>query len=91
MEDVKKLMRAAEMEMVKTRLREIGENWISYSEFVRVCGENNSDPEQGNRLANMLEEGGDVIVLGNFVCLKPEEVICFCMHALHRFITLTKD
>ncbi|CAF1717133.1 unnamed protein product [Brassica oleracea var. botrytis] len=74
MEDVKKLMRAAEMEMVKTRLREIGQNWVPYSEFVRVCGENNSDPEQGNRVANMLEEGGDVIVLGNFVCLKPEEL-----------------
>ncbi|KAF2537211.1 hypothetical protein F2Q68_00019122 [Brassica cretica] len=62
------------MEMVKTRLREIGQNWVPYSEFVRVCGENNSDPEQGNRVANMLEEGGDVIVLGNFVCLKPEEL-----------------
>ncbi|CAH8354218.1 unnamed protein product [Eruca vesicaria subsp. sativa] len=74
MADVKKLMRAAEMEMVRTRLREMGEKWVSYSEFVRVCGENDSDPEQGNRVANMLEEGGDVIVLGNFVCLKPDEL-----------------
>ncbi|KFK28341.1 hypothetical protein AALP_AA8G503700 [Arabis alpina] len=73
-EDVKKLMRAAEMEMVKSRLRDIGKNWVPYSEFVRVCGENNSDPEQANRVANMLDQAGNVIVLGNFVCLKPEEL-----------------
>uniref|UniRef100_A0A1J3IXW7 Calcium uniporter protein 3, mitochondrial n=1 Tax=Noccaea caerulescens TaxID=107243 RepID=A0A1J3IXW7_NOCCA len=72
--DVKKLMRAAEVEMVKSRLREIGKNWVPYSEFVRVCGENSSDPEQGNRVANMLDEAGNVIVLGKFVCLKPEEL-----------------
>lgn len=80
-EDVKKLMRAAEMEMVKSRLKEIGKNWVPYSEFVRVCGENSSDPEQGNRVANMLDEAGNVIVLGSFVCLKPEQVINAC-HAL---------
>ncbi|CAH8332755.1 unnamed protein product [Eruca vesicaria subsp. sativa] len=73
-EDVKKLMRAAEMEMVKSRLRDIGKNWVPYSEFVRVCGENNSDPEHGNRVANMLDKAGNVIVLGNLVCLKPEEL-----------------
>nr|VDD27575.1 unnamed protein product [Brassica oleracea] len=73
-DDVKKLMRAAEMEMVKSKLREIGKNWVPLSEFVRVCGENSSDPEQGNRVANMLDQAGNVIVLGNFVCLKPEEL-----------------
>ncbi|CAH8331156.1 unnamed protein product [Eruca vesicaria subsp. sativa] len=73
-EDVKKLMRAAEMEMVKSKLREIGEKWVPLTDFVRVCGENSSDPEQGNRVANMLDEAGNVIVFGNFVCLKPEEL-----------------
>ncbi|KAG7607555.1 Calcium uniporter protein 3 [Arabidopsis thaliana] len=73
-EDVKKLMRAAEMELVKSKLREIGKNWVPYSEFVRVCGEYSSDPEQGNRVANMLDEAGNVIVLGKLVCLKPEEL-----------------
>jgi len=79
-EDVKKLMRAAEMELVKSKLREIGKNWVPYSEFVRVCGEYSSDPEQGNRVANMLDEAGNVIVLGKLVCLKPEEVIKLYMH-----------
>ncbi|XP_010444759.1 PREDICTED: calcium uniporter protein 3, mitochondrial [Camelina sativa] len=73
-EDVKKLMRAAEMEMVKSRLRDIGKNWVPYSEFLRVCGENSSDPEQGNRVANMLDQAGNVIVLGKLVCLKPDEL-----------------
>lgn len=89
-EDVKKLMRAAEMEMVKSRLREIGKNWVPYSEFVRVCGENSSDPEQGNRVANMLDEAGNVIVLGNFVCLKPEEVIDLHMHYKSKMDLLIK-
>ncbi|KAJ4887547.1 Calcium uniporter protein 3 [Raphanus sativus] len=73
-DDVKKLMRAAEMEKVKSKLRETGKNWVPLPEFVRLCGENSSDPEQGNRVANMLDEAGNVIVLGNFVCLKPEEL-----------------
>ncbi|KAG2301008.1 hypothetical protein Bca4012_059306 [Brassica carinata] len=73
-DDVKKLMRAAEMEMVKSKLRETGKNWVPLPEFVRLCGENSSDPEQGNRVANMLDEAGNVIVLGNFVCLRPEEL-----------------
>lgn len=84
-EDVKKLMRAAEMEMVKSRLREIGKSWVPYTEFVRVCGENSSDPEQANRVANMLDEAGNVIVFGKFVCLKPEEVINLYMH--YKFLT----
>lgn len=74
-EDVKKLMRAGEMEMVKSKLRETGKNWVPLPEFVRLCGENSWDTEQGNRVANMLDEAGNVIILGNFVCLKPEEVV----------------
>ncbi|CAN8277655.1 unnamed protein product [Cochlearia groenlandica] len=72
--EVKKVMRAAEIENVKSKLREIGENWISYTEFVRICGEDYSDPEQGNRVANMLDQTGNVVVLGKFVCLKPQEL-----------------
>ncbi|KAF2283610.1 hypothetical protein GH714_012197 [Hevea brasiliensis] len=53
------------MEMVKSRLREMENSWITYPEFVRICGEGYSDPEQGIRVAKRLDESGTVIVLGS--------------------------
>lgn len=70
-DDVKKLLKVAQVEMVKTRLRELEKNWIPYSDFVRVCEDVYSDPEQGIRVANLLDQSGSVIVLGNVVCLNP--------------------
>ncbi|KFK30300.1 hypothetical protein AALP_AA7G243800 [Arabis alpina] len=70
--DAKKLMRAAHIEVVKTKLMEIGKSWISYSEFVGVC--NDLDPVQGPWIAKMLDDSGNVIVLGNSVCLRPDQV-----------------
>ncbi|XWS42006.1 hypothetical protein CRYUN_Cryun17cG0131400 [Craigia yunnanensis] len=73
-QQVKKLLRVAQLEMVKTRLMETGKTWISYSDFIRVCGESYSDPEQGLQFAKLLDESGTVIVLGNIVVLRPEQV-----------------
>ncbi|KAJ9177157.1 hypothetical protein P3X46_012402 [Hevea brasiliensis] len=72
-EDARKLLRAAQLEMVKSRLREMENSWITYPEFVRICGEGYSDPEQGIRVAKTLDESGTVIVLGSAVFLKPEQ------------------
>ncbi|KAE9600072.1 hypothetical protein Lal_00046233 [Lupinus albus] len=74
-EDVRKIMRATQVEKVKAKLRDIPETSISYSEFLRVCVEgcqNNSD--QGAEFAKMLDECGNVIVLGNVVILRPHQV-----------------
>lgn len=71
----RKLLRVAQLEAVKTRLREIQQSWISYTDFIRVCSEGCSDPDQGLGLAKMLDESGTVIVLGNNVLLRPEQVI----------------
>ncbi|KAJ4902860.1 Calcium uniporter protein 2 [Raphanus sativus] len=73
-EDTRKVLRAAQMEMVKTRLRETGRSWMTYSEFVSVCGEASSDPEDGGRIAKMLDDSANVIVLGGSVCLRPDQV-----------------
>ena len=73
-QQVKKLLRVAQLEMVKTKLMETGKTWISYSDFIRVCGESCSDPEQGLQFAKLLDESGTVIVLGNVVVLQPEQV-----------------
>ncbi|XP_059458125.1 calcium uniporter protein 2, mitochondrial-like [Corylus avellana] len=73
-EDARKLLRVAQLEAVKARLREIQKSWIPYSDFVRVCGEGSSDSDQGLRLAKTLDESGNVIVLGNVVFLRPDQV-----------------
>ncbi|CAK7339510.1 unnamed protein product [Dovyalis caffra] len=49
--------------------------WISYSEFVRVCSEGCSNLEYGIRVAKSLDESGTVVVLGNLVLLRPEQVL----------------
>ncbi|KAF2295092.1 hypothetical protein GH714_031461 [Hevea brasiliensis] len=61
--------------MVKSRLREVQNSWIPYSDFLRICGEGCSDREQGIRIAKTLDESGTVIILGNIVFLKPEQVV----------------
>jgi hypothetical protein len=60
-EDARKLLRVAQLEAVKARLREIPKSWIPYSDFVRVCREGCLDPDQG-------------LGLGNVVVLRPEQV-----------------
>ncbi|CAL9228260.1 unnamed protein product [Arabidopsis halleri] len=73
-QDVKKLLRASEIEVVKTKLLETGKIWIRYSDFVRVCSDSSLDPSQGPLIAKMLDDSGNVIVLGNSVCLRPDQV-----------------
>ncbi|KAL5819441.1 hypothetical protein ACOSQ4_023283 [Xanthoceras sorbifolium] len=73
-EETRKLLRALQIETVKERLRTIENSWISYSDFVRVCREACPDPELGSQFAKVLDESGNVIVLGNMVFLKPEQV-----------------
>ncbi|KAF7809753.1 calcium uniporter protein 2, mitochondrial-like [Senna tora] len=74
-EDARKLLKTAQLEMVKSRLREIRESCISYSELVRICAEHCSDQDQAKRMAEMLDDSAAVIVLGDIVFLRPEQVV----------------
>ncbi|KAE8693288.1 pentatricopeptide repeat-containing protein [Hibiscus syriacus] len=73
-QEAKKLLRVAQLEVVQTRLRETGRTWISYLDFIQICGESCSDPERGLQFAKLLDESGSVIVLGNVVVLRPDQV-----------------
>ncbi|KAE8704999.1 Calcium uniporter protein 2 [Hibiscus syriacus] len=73
-QEAKKLLKVAQLEVLKTGLRETGKNWVPYSDFIRMCGESCSDPEQGSEFAKLLDESGTVIVLGDVVVLRPEQV-----------------
>lgn len=73
-EDARKLLRLSQLEMVKTKLREIKKSCISYNELIEICVEGCSNMEQGLEFAKMLDESGTVIALGNVVFLRPDQV-----------------
>ncbi|KAK7252887.1 hypothetical protein RIF29_37143 [Crotalaria pallida] len=74
-EDARKLLKAAQMELVKSKLREIRKICIPVSEFMRICSENCTDQDQAARIAKMLDDSAVVIVLGDVVFLRPEQEI----------------
>jgi hypothetical protein len=75
--DVRKLLRAAQLEAVKSKLRKIPQSCVNYSEFIQMCGENCSDQEQAKKIAKILDDSATVIILGDVVFLKPEQVNFF--------------
>lgn len=74
-ENARKIMRITQMEKVKAKLRNIPDNSVSYSEFLRICVESCENHDQGVEFSKILDESGNVIVLGNVVFLRPEQVI----------------
>ncbi|KAL5558097.1 hypothetical protein UlMin_034308 [Ulmus minor] len=72
--DARKILRLSQVEKLKAKLREIPKSSISYSDFSRICVESCENQDQGNEFAKMLDESGNVIVLGNIVFLRPEQV-----------------
>ncbi|KAA8537668.1 hypothetical protein F0562_027342 [Nyssa sinensis] len=72
--DARKILRVSQLEKLKSRLRQIQLNSISYSEFVQICVDGCSNHEQGLEFAKTLDESGSVIVLGSVVFLRPEQV-----------------
>ncbi|PSS17220.1 Calcium uniporter protein [Actinidia chinensis var. chinensis] len=72
--DARKIMRLAQLEKVRSALRKIPANSISYSDYVETCVDVCSNRDQGVEFAKKLDESGSVIVLGNVVFLRPEQV-----------------
>lgn len=73
-EDARKLMKVAQIEMVKEKIKKIGKSCVSYEEFVKICVEGAWSEEQGFEIAKMLDESGNVLVLGKVVFLHPDQV-----------------
>lgn len=73
--EAKKLLKVVRLEKLKMKLREIPESSVTYSDFVNICVKCCDDEREGAELAKILDETGNVIVLGNIVFLKPEQVI----------------
>ncbi|KVI09035.1 calcium uniporter protein 2, mitochondrial-like [Cynara cardunculus var. scolymus] len=71
----KKILRVSQIETLKSKLRNCHKNHVSYEEFVEICVEGCSNIDQGLDLAKALDDSGSVIVLGDVVFLKPEQVV----------------
>ncbi|KAK1315715.1 hypothetical protein QJS10_CPA05g01587 [Acorus calamus] len=72
--EARKLLRVSKMEAAKTRLRRVSRSCVSFSEFVRICGEGTDDQDHAREIARALDEAGSVIVLGDLVFLRPDQV-----------------
>ncbi|XP_075100140.1 calcium uniporter protein 4, mitochondrial-like [Nicotiana tabacum] len=68
--DARKILRFSQLEKVRSRLRDMLMNSISYSKFVEICSEVCSNREQGLEFAKILDDSG--IVFG--------DVVLFCPH-----------
>ncbi|KAJ1393192.1 putative calcium uniporter protein [Sesbania bispinosa] len=73
-EDAKKILKASQMEKLKAKLKAIPESSVSHSQFLQICVESCQNHDQGAEFAKMLDDSGNVIVLGNVVFLRPEQV-----------------
>ncbi|KAJ6792493.1 calcium uniporter protein 2, mitochondrial-like isoform X1 [Iris pallida] len=71
--EVRKVLRAAQMEAARSRLVETGRSCVSHDEFVGICCEA-SNSEQGPAIAKSLDESGAVVVFGNLVLLRPDQI-----------------
>ncbi|XWS25721.1 hypothetical protein CRYUN_Cryun27aG0092000 [Craigia yunnanensis] len=73
-EDARKLLKISQIEKLKQKLKEIPKSSISYYEFAQVCLEGCGNEAQALEFAKMLDQSGNVIVLGNVVFLHPEQM-----------------
>ncbi|KAH6791861.1 hypothetical protein C2S52_002338 [Perilla frutescens var. hirtella] len=73
--DAVKILKVSQLEIIKARLREIEKDQISYSEFVEICRKECSRKDEANEFAKMLDQSGSVIVIGNIVYIRPEQVV----------------
>ncbi|KAM0039769.1 putative calcium uniporter protein [Helianthus debilis subsp. tardiflorus] len=81
--DAEKILRASQMEALKLKLRSNQKSHVAYDEFIQICVDECSNRDQGVDLARVLDNSGSVIVLGNIVFLKPEQVV----KAINKLIT----
>lgn len=91
-DDARKIIRLSQVERLKTKLRNIPMSSISYSEFTRICVEDcGNNKEQGAEFAKLLDESGSVIVLGNIVFLRPDQVAKSMETMISRSIATPND
>ncbi|KAL3525773.1 hypothetical protein ACH5RR_014145 [Cinchona calisaya] len=72
--DARKLLRISKLEMVKSKLKQMKQEYIAYSEFINICSDACSH-DLGLEFAKILDDSGTVIVLGEIVLLQPHQLV----------------
>ncbi|KAL0926158.1 hypothetical protein M5K25_004551 [Dendrobium thyrsiflorum] len=73
--DLRKVLKASQIEAARAKLRGIPSSYVGYSEFAEICREAavGSD-ECAREIAAALDHSGAVIVLADVVFLRPEQL-----------------
>ncbi|XP_058220881.1 calcium uniporter protein 4, mitochondrial-like [Rhododendron vialii] len=89
--DAKRILMFSKLERLRSAIREMPTNSISYGEFVKTCVDFCENREEGLEFARMLDEGGNVIVLGDVVFLRPEQVAKSMDQIIFQSIAIPND
>lgn len=85
--DVRKILKITQLEKVRLKLKQIPKSSISFYEYVKICSDACDSKDQGLEFAKMLDSSGTVIVLGNVVFLRPDQVQWFFKKIKNKKIT----
>ncbi|CAI9116673.1 OLC1v1017881C1 [Oldenlandia corymbosa var. corymbosa] len=90
--DAKKILRSAQLEKIRLVLKNIPANSIPYSDYLNICGEAcDQNREQATEFAKKLDEAGSVIVVGNVVFLRPDQVATSIEQMISQTVAITND
>ncbi|KAL4584371.1 hypothetical protein LXL04_008971 [Taraxacum kok-saghyz] len=89
--DARKILRFSQLQKVRSALKQIPTNSISYSEFLTVCIDICTNHDQGLEFSKKLDEAGDVIVLGNVVFLRPDQLAKSMEKLISQSIAIPND
>ncbi|XP_011074492.1 calcium uniporter protein 4, mitochondrial [Sesamum indicum] len=89
--DAKRVLKFAQLEKIREKVRNIPASTIQHGEFVRICSDVCGNREAGLESAKALDESGDVIVLGGVVFLRPDQVAKSMERMISESIGLPND
>ncbi|KAK4434489.1 Calcium uniporter protein 4, mitochondrial [Sesamum alatum] len=89
--DAKRVLKFAQLEKIRERVRNIPASTIQHGEFVRICSDVCGNREAGLEFAKALDESGNVIVLGGVVFLRPDQVAKSMERLISESIGLPND
>ncbi|XAR61801.1 hypothetical protein NMG60_11016320 [Bertholletia excelsa] len=89
--DAKKILISLQLERLRSAIKQIPANSIPYSEYLQTCVDVCSNREQGAEFARRLDESGNVIVLGDVVFLRPEQVAKSVEKVISQSVALPND
>ncbi|KAK4779396.1 hypothetical protein SAY86_006924 [Trapa natans] len=89
--EARKLLRLASMERLKSELRAISESSITYEQYLKICNQASENEDKAIELAKTMDEAGNVIVLGEVVFLRPEQIAKSMEAILHQTTAMPDD